>query len=683
MAKRLTPRQWHAAKARMQREGTWDENRYNSAKNKYQKTQKPEEEIEVDEPQPSTSEECGEYFSGPLSDYLDEFFKDNIKEIDHIESMYNVGAEISNLSIENQTNSSTSETGEVRETNCFNFQNAMEGQPQESRQVLRSHFPILHEGRNFPSTSWKTDQSYRCVQVSCGTYGLGRAAGVSGTQEYVRDKCLIMEPDCKPFEWGLIMNNHISQDFDELEGYFQNYNSLGIVIKCLPGDSYNIYDMYKQIIKYISDPFVLVCERSKANVLHFHMIWLTSKRSDNAKRSLQKILNPINPNFSICCQQTRSLKNLIKYILKEPIVLGIGNSDHFRFYCYHLMKANEVYVKPETVKHDSNNVMINDILNVMRSKFIYTYEELLRESPDVMIKYLHKPNLSAIVNNCKLFLLQPCDIKSILVRISKGNGGYPCQFFRLWCILEYQQVNPGDFILDLWNILCKLPSKKNVFSIHGASDAGKSAYIRPLFELCNFGEIVAGGQFMFQNCINKEILIWEEPIIGHDFVEMCKRVMEGVTTQVPVKFKEPQTLYRTPIFVTTNKDLWYFCTGDESALANRMIEYRFENYGPGINNKPFDWYYRCYLSYRKWCTELGRYLACCEPDASTGTEHNRTGGTSECSGSSEQLYSADQQGSEIHRHSEQRPRTKRQVMFIWVYIFCTISCNTYDAYIYL
>ncbi|KAF8793823.1 hypothetical protein HNY73_001861 [Argiope bruennichi] len=53
---------------------------------------------------------------------------------------------------------------------------------------------------------------------------------------------------------------------------------------------------------------------------------------------------------------------------------------------------------------------------------------------------------------------------------------------------------------------------------------------------------------------------------------MCKRVFEGMTTQVPVKFKPAQTLYRTPLLITTNKSLWWHDQGRHCSDGSEDID---------------------------------------------------------------------------------------------------------------
>lgn len=365
------------------------------------------------------------------------------------------------------------------------------------------------------------------------------------------------------------------------------------------------------------------------------MLWLTSKRTDNAKRLLQRYLNPLSKHFSISCQQTKSFKHILRYILKEPLVLGVCHSEHLAKYCYSLCNEDIVYKKGPV--ETSDNKMITALLKIMKDKNCYSTEELMKSSPDIMVNYLHKSNLESIVQNCKLFLLKPNDSKMLLERLTK-DAIPGSSWFKIYAYLMCQDINPLNFVCDFINIFCKFPDKRNVFTVQGPSNTGKTSFFRPLLELVQFGEVVSGGQFMFQNCINKELLIWEEPLIGSDFVEMCKRVFEGMTTQVPVKFKAPQTLYRTPIIITSNKDIWHYCDSDEMALRNRMILYHFNHDANEIQNRGASWWRSTYECYCRDCEFIGEYVTGIDPKYPTSSEPSGTTTDSQPSTECQQLH---------------------------------------------
>lgn len=640
MAKRLSSRQWYAAKARMQRSGTWDEEKYKLAKAKFEK------ELDVHGHQTDASE--GSSFHSPHTSDTEIYTPpDTPAAGKHLMSNYVSDKPISDISSGNNSITGDNYEGEILKTSETPSEIHMEMSNKGKRKVPNSHVSSFSKRGNFHDKTSKVEGTRRSFSISCGAFELGGVRGVSSSENYLRDNMLIMQKDKKPFYWKDIQYNEYGK-VPVLEDYFMSYNSIGVVIKCLPDESFNTYDMYLELCKNISDPFVIITERSENNVLHWHMIWLTSKRSDNAKRLLQKYLLPISSNFSIACEQTRSLKNLVRYILKQPLCVGVANSEYFMKYVYALCQLDQVYNKktPDVVDGTSNT-MIKDILNVMKSKHLYTYEELLRQAPEIMVQYLHKPNLESIVQNCKLFLLQPSNILNIFNRLLHTDTPKCHSFFKFWCILRYQLLPADEFLLDFMNIFCRIPKKHNVLCLQGPSNAGKSAFFKPLFEIANPGEIVAGGQFMFQNCINKDILVWEEPLIGSDYVEMCKRVFEGMSTQVPVKFRAPQTLHRTPIFITTNKDVWYYCSGDESALRNRMILYPFDYNATLITTRAPSFWKQCFESYYQFCSDLSRYLLKSEPDSGTGLEFDQPERTSRANTPSERVDTTSEPGSPV------------------------------------
>nr|WAX26060.1 MAG: nonstructural protein [Army ant associated chapparvovirus 16]WAX26062.1 MAG: nonstructural protein [Army ant associated chapparvovirus 16] len=533
---------------------------------------------------------------------------------------------------------------EIPETDQASSGDDLESNSQANGAVSGSYFSIFHERRNVFSEVKQVEGAHRGHEVSGNAEFGGGTSGVHNAPEYVRDNMLVIWED-GVYRWGSLKETLSIKPLNFLQDYFQSYNSVCIVIKCLPDhladiDTSIIYDCLRA---KIYDPFVLISERSSEGVLHWHMLWLTSKRTDNAKRLLQKYLEGINKNFSIACQQTKSFKHILRYILKEPITLSVAHSKHLQDYCFALCSEDVVYT-PKAVE-STDNKMITAILNVMKTKHAYTTEELMKVAPEVMIGFLHKSNLESIVHNCKTFLLKPSDTNMLLERLT-----FDCtadNFFCIYAYLMYQCVEPIEFLLDFFNIFCKFPDKRNVFVIQGASNTGKTTFLRPLLELLTFGEVVSGGQFMFQNCINKELLIWEEPLIGSDFVEMCKRVFEGMSTQVPVKFKAPQTLYRTPLFITTNKDLWYYSDGDEVALRNRIVLYKFNNDAAGFSKLSPSWWRQCFECYSKDCGELSLYVTGCDPSGPASPKSSRTTTSRRNSGGSEQFLGVCACGSEL------------------------------------
>ncbi|GIY38993.1 hypothetical protein CDAR_587101 [Caerostris darwini] len=89
-----------------------------------------------------------------------------------------------------------------------------------------------------------------------------------------------------------------------------------------------------------------------------------------------------------------------------------------------------------------------------------------------------------------------------------------------------------------------------------------------------------------------------------------KTLFGGMTTEVLVKFMAPQSLHRTPILITSNKDIWFHCSGDEEALRNRFIQYMFNETATTFSTHSREWWQQPYRTYCEWCTNLDNYLKC-------------------------------------------------------------------------
>nr|WOX03042.1 nonstructural protein 1 [Psittaciform chaphamaparvovirus 5] len=322
-------------------------------------------------------------------------------------------------------------------------------------------------------------------------------------------------------------------------------------------------------------------EKNADGIFHVHVIYRTSQRSDSLRRSMISTWNNLSTSTNWVAQfhaecTTDCLKlqkcykpeSMLCYLLKQPEWV-ISNTDslldlsfsirHWGLY-QRFLKTDET---PDT--SPQMNAMTKEIVDLIITSGAKTIDDLFRANSETMSKYLHRPGLDSIIRNCFAF-------------VKATGGGWALTLYkrydptpnRIHQILLHQGICPSEFdeIFHAW--LTKTDSKRNTIILQGPSNTGKSAFIKGLKQCIPWGEIVnTNSGFAFEGLLECTIGVWEEPLISVELAEKTKQVMEGMTTSIPVKYKKPQMLPRTPIIVTTNHDIWRFCTQEEEMFRNR------------------------------------------------------------------------------------------------------------------
>ncbi|RWR99609.1 NS1-like protein [Dinothrombium tinctorium] len=127
-----------------------------------------------------------------------------------------------------------------------------------------------------------------------------------------------------------------------------------------------------------------------------------------------------------------------------------------------------------------------------------------------------------------------------------------------WCSL--QEINPNEFANTIISFINKSLCKINTLWFHGQSNAGKSYIVRSIANLCQLYHQIPPGsnRFMWQDAVNKRLIIMTEPVLDEVAIEGCKEVFEGTGCYVPVKMKSDQFLAPTPVIITSNTYLWAY-----------------------------------------------------------------------------------------------------------------------------
>lgn len=333
-------------------------------------------------------------------------------------------------------------------------------------------------------------------------------------------------------------------------------------------------------------------EYNKDGIFHTHAMLRTGSRSDSLRRSMLVVWQNLmigsefkklvgGATCTMDClklQRCHKPSSMFEYMMKNPEWVMATDERWLQFMYdldkwalnYRFKKTNDQPEQHETAP--DINQMSKEIIDLIITNGCKTFEDCLRHGGVIMSKYLHRPGLQAIVNNCLQFVKSTGHTWSIA--LFEPFDPYPGVIHK---VLLHQGICPSDFdpVFHAW--ITKKDPKRNCICIKGPSNTGKSAFISGLKQCIVWGEIVNGQSFMFEGLIDTVLGFWEEPLCSPEAAEKTKQVLEGMACSIPVKYKKPFLLPRTPIMITTNHDLWRFCTAEESAFRNRMWIFEFNN----------------------------------------------------------------------------------------------------------
>ncbi len=142
-----------------------------------------------------------------------------------------------------------------------------------------------------------------------------------------------------------------------------------------------------------------------------------------------------------------------------------------------------------------------------------------------------------------------------------------------WC--SEQKICFMKFIFHVYVVLNKLDPKINCLALTGGSNAGKSFWMTSLYptDIDKVGIVGKSETFMWQDCVDKPIIVMEEALLTTQIVETFKVIAGGQDTKVDVKSQPSKVLKRTPVLVASNHSLWRIAHGQEGALRNRCFIY--------------------------------------------------------------------------------------------------------------
>ncbi|GFY09309.1 parvo_NS1 domain-containing protein [Trichonephila clavipes] len=144
-----------------------------------------------------------------------------------------------------------------------------------------------------------------------------------------------------------------------------------------------------------------------------------------------------------------------------------------------------------------------------------------------------------------------------------------------WC--KFQGIDPFEFAVTIRDLMDQKHRKLNTVILEGEPNSGKTYIAKSLTKACIFyGDVstaVAGYGFMWQDSVNKRMILINEPFFDRRCVEELKTILEGTKTFVKVKGKGDEYLRPTPCMITTNMPVWIQCPTAEKAILARTLKY--------------------------------------------------------------------------------------------------------------
>lgn len=143
--------------------------------------------------------------------------------------------------------------------------------------------------------------------------------------------------------------------------------------------------------------------------------------------------------------------------------------------------------------------------------------------------------------------------------------------------LEYQFETEDaivDFMTNVFNVCERRIPKLNTICVVSPPSAGKNFFFDMILAFYwtkgQMGNPNKNNLFAYAECVNKRIVLWNEPNYESSEVEMLKMVLGGDTYTVRVKYKNDIAVNRTPVIVLSNNMVNFMV---DPAFADRIKVY--------------------------------------------------------------------------------------------------------------
>ncbi len=343
---------------------------------------------------------------------------------------------------------------------------------------------------------------------------------------------------------------------------------------------------------------------------HVHIVWRSSTGNSNRTRK------QINTNFEFnsgeiaeCVTTTQKVRD-IRYFVRYLIRYGIQSITYINGGIREVndiientqadenVNCMEMWQKREVRREESDGKKVNfikhkkdaydyikELIVKYKCKSVHEFNRMIspEEFEMIMVSYgpstynTHVRVILKYENAKKLKGQQSRPFMQHVTYDSSINTEIQEEYIKL--LFDENKINFSYFCAWMIIVMDKHIHKVNTLILSGNPNTGKSM----LLNLFTNGLVKAfvtrtgdATQFHLQNCLDKRILLFEEPRITPVSVDDMKLLLGGEIFDIQIKHSDPENLIRTPVLVSTNKALGYHLSPiDSNALDVRSREFMF------------------------------------------------------------------------------------------------------------
>lgn len=152
---------------------------------------------------------------------------------------------------------------------------------------------------------------------------------------------------------------------------------------------------------------------------------------------------------------------------------------------------------------------------------------------------------------------------------------YACMFLRSVFPAETEEETfkkVQDFLGNVVDVVDQRVPKKNAIDVWGPPSCGKTWFFNMVTDYCmNVGYMLnltrETHRFALENCLNRKLIMWNEPQVAEGFQERLKTILGGDRTFTEVKGRRGGTILRTGVIITCNARVY---PDDEAINARRF-----------------------------------------------------------------------------------------------------------------